>query len=107
MSRTTHPPEQLSFLPDAISMNFAKFHQANPHVYRALVNLARAWKDAGHKDCAMDMLFAKLRWDYGIETHGEQFKLNNNYRSMYTRLIEANEPDLTGFITKRPLSRSL
>ena len=96
-------PKQLALLEDPLDVRFAEFHQANPHVYAALVDLARQWKAAGNDTCGMGMLFEQLRWFHGIRGHGDQFALNSSYRSRYSRLIEANEPDLTGLFTKRQL----
>lgn len=96
-------PGQLALLADPLDVRFAEYHQANPHVYGALVDLAREWKAAGNDTCAMGMLFERLRWEYGVHGTGDQFALNASYRSRYSRLIEANEPDLTGFFTKRRL----
>lgn len=96
-------PQQLALLADPLDVRFAEYHQANPHVYAALVNLARQWKSAGHSTCAMGMLFELLRWEEGVSGVGDQFALNASYRSRYSRLIEANEPDLLDFFTKRRL----
>jgi hypothetical protein len=86
---------QLSFLTDPIDQAFLSFHHANPHVYRTLVGLARKWKDAGHDRCSMNMLFEVLRWDEGLRTQSaDGLKLNNNFRSRYSRLVAANHPDL-------------
>jgi hypothetical protein len=96
---------QLSFLADPIDQAFIEFHHENPHVYRALVGLARDWKAAGHARCSMNMLFEVLRWDEGLRTKSaDGVKLNNNFRSRYARIIEANEPDLAGFFETRALA---
>jgi len=97
-------PKQLALLADPIDERFAAFHHGNPHVYAALVELAREWKSAGNSVCSMDLLFNRLRWDFGVRGDGDQFALNNSYRSRYSRLIEANEADLVGFFTKRRLA---
>ena len=50
----------------------------------------------------MGMLFELLRWDHMMQTDGDEpFKLNNNYRAYYARLIEKHEPDLRGVYTMR------
>lgn len=98
-----YAPAQLALLADPIDESFMDFHHGNPHVYRALVSLARQWKDAGHERCSMDMLFHRLRWDYGIETRGDTFRLNDHFTSRYARLISANEPDLAPMFATRQL----
>jgi hypothetical protein len=96
---------QLSFLPDPIDQAFVAFHHSNPQVYRQLVGLAREWKKAGHSRCSMNMLFEVLRWDEGIRTKSaDGVKLNNNFRSRYSRLISANERDLAPLFETRALA---
>ena len=83
---------------------FWAFHRDNPHVYARLVVLARAWKERrGGAKLGMGMLFEVLRWDVAMRTTGEDFKLNNNVRSYYARLIMAREPDLDGVFEIRQL----
>lgn len=95
--------QQMSLLPDTIEQQFVAFHHENPQVYKALVDMARRWKQAGNEVCGIGMLFEVLRWEVGIATRGDQFTLNNNYRSRYARLIAANEPDLADMFHMRRL----
>lgn len=96
---------QLSFLPDPIDQEFIAFHHRNPHVYRALVGLAREWVRAGNRRCSINMLFEVLRFDHGLRTSSSDgLKLNNSFRSRYARLIAANEPDLAEAFETRALA---
>jgi hypothetical protein len=95
---------QLALLADPIEERFIEFHHANPHVYRALVDMARKWKQSGNTTCSMKMLFEVLRWQAGISTQSaDPFLLNNTYTSRYARLIAANERDLAGLFNMRQL----
>lgn len=97
--------QQLAFFPDPIDQAFYEFHHANPHVYTALCRLARRWRAAGHDRCSMNMLFETLRFDEGLRTGStDGLKLNNNFRSRYARIIQANERDLAGFFETRALA---
>jgi hypothetical protein len=49
------------------------------------------------------MLFEVLRWRHTLRTGGDEFKLNNNYRSYYSRLIMLTEADLTDVFETRRL----
>lgn len=81
---------------------FLAFHAANPHVYAELVLLARRARRRGVERIGIGMLFEVLRWRVALRTGGDEFKLNNNYRSYYARLIMLQEPDLVGaFETRR------
>lgn len=92
--------------PQSPQERFAQFHEANPQVYTHLVALARAGKAAGAHHLGIGMLFEELRWQSTIGTIGEEFKLNNNFRSHYARRIMAQEADLRGVFELRELSTS-
>lgn len=85
---------------------FIAFYQANPSVYAELVKLARDFKNAGHKKMGIGMLWEVLRWQRAMKTvdpNGDDWKLNNDFRSRYARTIMQNEPDLRGFFEVREL----
>jgi hypothetical protein len=44
---------QMALLADDIETRFVDFHHDNPHVYRALVEMARQWRARGHDKCSM------------------------------------------------------
>lgn len=87
-----------------LDTEFLAFHAANPHIYDALVVLARRAKAAGRKRAGIGMLWEVLRWDIFIRTTGTEYKLNNNLRSRYARLIMHREADLAGFFETRVLT---
>lgn len=98
--------------PDAIQRRFLAFHQANPHVYEAIVHYAREAKAAGARRVGMAAIFERLRWDDLIATGGScGFRLNDQHTSRYARLVMAQEPDLAGLFEIRelrpPVPRSL
>lgn len=80
---------------------FEAFHALNGWVYHDLVFLARDYRERGRDKGAIEMLFNIVRWQRGRRTQGDEFKLNNNYKSFYSRLIMATEPDLAGFFNIR------
>ncbi len=84
-----------------IDEQFESFHRTNPHVYEMLKMLALKTKRSGREQYGMAGLFEVLRWTHTIETHGDEFKLNNNYRALYARLLMKNEPELKGFFKLR------
>jgi hypothetical protein len=73
-------------------------------VYDALVTLARDYLRGGRTKVGMGMLFEVMRWQHGRRTIGDEFKLNNDYRSRYARRIMANERDLATAFEIRRLS---
>jgi hypothetical protein len=103
MSKTWAEPAQLSLLPDPLDVRFAEYHQANPHIYDAIVDICREWKAAGQSRIGMKMVIEVLRWQRGIRSTDEDFAVNNSMGSRYARLVMANEPDLVGFFETRRL----
>ena len=74
---------------------FETFHRTHPHVYQVLVRLAREWvARTGRRKVGIAILWERMRWELAVQTN-EAPKLNNDYRAYYSRLIMANEPDLS------------
>ncbi len=98
---------QASLFATTIDSRFEAFHARHPEVYDELVDLAyQARRVAGRRRIGIGMLFEVLRWEWtlaGLPDDAEEFKLNNNYRSRYARLIMANNPDLDGLFELREL----
>lgn len=84
-----------------IDERFASFHKLNPHVFAAIVDLALRAKNAGRKQYGIAGLFEIMRWNYTLETHGDDFKLNNDYKALYARKVMAEVPELAGFFKVR------
>jgi hypothetical protein len=89
-----------------IERAFWEFHRENPGVYDELVALARDLQQRGYDRLGIGMLFEVLRWRRMKLTVASQhdFKLNNNYRAYYSRLIMQREPDLDGIFNTRELA---
>lgn len=83
-----------------LEQKFAAFHQANPHVYTNLRRLALDAKRRG-RQVGIKMLYEVLRWQYAMQTSGDDFKLNNSYTSFYARLLMEHEPELIGYFETR------
>ena len=91
-----------SGLPADIADGFWEFHRENPHVYDRLQSMALDIKSKGQRKIGMAMLFEVLRWEFLMSTvSDEQFKLNNNYKAYYSRLLESSNAALEGMFTKR------
>lgn len=91
-------------LPESeLQARFEAFHAANPRVYATLVRLAREAHAVGHQRVGIAMLFEVARWQLSVVTTGDDFKLNNSWRSRYARLIMAQEQDLAGVFETREL----
>lgn len=85
---------------------FRAFHEANPHVYRALRDAALRLKRKGWQQYSIMTLLGVLRYQADLETvdpdpRNSQFKMCNSYAPFYARLIMDNEPELAGFFEIR------
>lgn len=81
---------------------FDRFHAENPHVYEVLVRLAREWvaRFGSHK-LGIATLYERARWEISLATNTPDYRLNNNFRAYYARLIMLSEPDLAGLFDLR------
>jgi hypothetical protein len=76
----------------SIAERFAMFHDANPHVADALERLAEQWL-VRHDHVGMKALYERLRWESGIRTEGDAYRLNNVYTAHYARLLIERRPE--------------
>lgn len=82
-----------------IARAFWKYHAENPH--ELFKKYARELKNAGRMNYGSGAIFERIRWHLAVETRGDEFKLNNNYRSCYSRLFVHEHPEFTGFFRTR------
>lgn len=81
---------------------FEEFHRDNPVVYATLCHLARErLSRIGSQKLGIGQLTEVCRWEIAMRTNDPEFKINNNYRAYYARLIMATEPDLAGIFELR------
>jgi hypothetical protein len=96
------------FQEDRIEREFKDFHAEHPEVYIGLVRLARTWQLNGSAKLGIATLFEVLRWNSHLNTDKDGgYKLNNNYRALYARLIMKQEPDLQGLFELRERTAEL
>ncbi|MEU5721585.1 hypothetical protein ABZ783_07160 [Micromonospora sp. NPDC047738] len=81
---------------------FEQFHADNPAVYATLCRLAREWVDrTGRRKIGIGALTERCRWEIALATNDPEFKINNNHRAFYARLIMRDEPDLADLFELR------
>lgn len=97
------PLVEPTYTPDlTIAERFAMFHEANPHVADALEALAAQWL-ARHDRVGMKALYERARWETGIRTEGEVWKLNNDFTAHYARLLVARHEEWSDAFRLREL----
>lgn len=83
--------------------DFKQFHAENPEIFTEFLALARKIKNTGRKKYSAEAILQVLRWHRDIQTTGEPYKISNNFRSMYARLLVYNYPEFQGFFTMHGL----
>lgn len=88
-----------------IDREFRQFRQEHPEVEHELVRLARKAKAAGRERIGVGALWEVMRWSFWMRWNpGEEpFKLNNNHRSRYARLLMRKYPEFEGLFETRRL----
>lgn len=77
-----------------IERAFKVFDTANPSVYGLLEAAALAAQRAGATRIGIAKLVEDIRYNPTIATTSEPFKLNNNFRALYARLLVHRHPTL-------------
>ena len=86
-----------------IQDRFEIYHNENPHVYDLFIRFARETRNKGFNSYSANAIFERLRWHLNIETVGDAFKINNNYRAYYARKMMDDFPAYKGFFQTREL----
>ena len=77
----------------SIQISFEAFHELNPWILRRFESMTEDCINRGFHRIGIGMLFELLRWQYGAVTRGDEFRLNNNFRSRYVRLLIEEHPE--------------
>lgn len=98
-------PDWLTTPRSVIEWDFKRYHEAHPDVYASLERAALAWAQAGAPRIAISRLVENIRYSRltVAPTAHEQlpFKVNNNHRALYARLLIARHPNLADVIEIR------
>ncbi len=89
-----------------IAERFEAFHAANPHVAALLGEMALALRDNGRARYGIKALIETLRFQYNVQTTGDDFKINNDFTAHYARLLMREHPALAGFFETREIRAS-
>lgn len=84
-----------------LQREFERFHRENPHVFDKLVELALFVYDSGKRRYGIAAIFERLRWISEFETVGDPYKLNNNHRAFYARMLHAETPEFAEMFSLR------
>jgi hypothetical protein len=65
---------------------FQEFHEANPRIYQLFCYFAGKVQMAGHNKYSAEAIFNQIRWYTTVETRGDEYKINNDYKPYYSRM---------------------
>lgn len=89
---------------DRIAADFGEYDEAHPEVYEAFKRFALQWKQSGRSRASARDVLARVRWETGVNAayaeRGE-FKVNNNYAAVMSRLLMEELPELRGMFVTR------
>ncbi|MFD8022552.1 hypothetical protein ACFV6G_19275 [Streptomyces lavendulae] len=77
----------------SIQERFEAFHDLNPWILAKLEAMTADCVERGLPRVGIGMLFEVLRYEYGRATRGDTWRLNNNFRSRYVRLLLEQHPE--------------
>lgn len=106
--KTCFVPASDELGPASLQDRFERFHSDNPQVYEALIHEGRELLARGHRKFNISLIYERVRWHVYMRTFDDQldYKLPNNHRAYYARLIMRQEPDFEGVFNTAEL-RSL
>lgn len=99
-------PTDENLIPDEtyLQMKFMEYHNDHPEVYELLKKYVLMAKAANRETYSINGLFERIRWHVNVDTRDEDgFKMNNNYRSRYARMLMKDNPEFVGFFEIREL----
>lgn len=88
---------------ESLDTRFRNWLDANPHVLAAFIGLAVQARRAGRTRIGAKLIVERLRWEYMLQTDGDDFRLNNNYTSRLARAAVGLQPDLEPLFEFREL----
>ena len=79
----------------------AAWDEKNPQFYELFKRFAFEAIKAGKKRYAADLIFGAIRWHMSINTVGDDYKINQNFRLYYVEKFMRDFPQHTGFFRTR------
>jgi hypothetical protein len=64
---------------------FEEFHANNPNIFRLFCYFTKQVINAGHQKYSAEAIFNQIRWYTTVETRGDEYKVNNDYKPYYSR----------------------
>jgi hypothetical protein len=76
------------------------FHLANPQVMELFLRFARQALNVGAK-VGPQAVWERIRWETSVVTTGNAYKVNDAFKSWYSRYAMETTPELAGYFDTR------
>lgn len=86
---------------DDLEKAFRSFHELNPEVYASIEASALAAHRAGVTRIGIAKIVEDIRYRGDMPTAGGVFRINNNHRALYARLLVFRHPELESVLATR------
>lgn len=67
--------------------NFLEYHEKNPQIWEAFKTYTFKAINRGHTRLSAEFIVNIIRWESKVSAMDEDFKINNNYKSYYSRFF--------------------
>ena len=94
-------PTLFDILETPEAKRFKKYHEENPMIYHSFKRYALAAIGRGHKRLSSEFIFNIIRWETKINALNDDFKINNDMKPWYARLILRDYPQYKDFFETR------
>lgn len=97
--------DQQTLFDTRLDREFKEFSAKHPEVEQELLKLARKAIAKGRRNFGIGALWEVMRWTFWMKwsSDEEPFKLNNNHRSRYARMLMEKYPELEDLFELRRL----
>jgi hypothetical protein len=88
---------------DEIKEQVKRFDSEHPEMWKLFIRFTFDRIRRGHKHYSVNAIFERIRWEVDSVGGKDQatFKLNNNYRAIYSRRFHQEHPEYDGFFRTR------
>ena len=86
-----------------IRKGFERFHENNPHVYKAFEQQALKAIGRGRKKLSAKLIINWIRWNEFLRTSDQNFRINDAYQAYYARHFLECHPEHDGIFELRRL----
>ena len=78
-----------------------QFHQENPKVYDLVKRFATEAKNGNRQRFGIAMIWERMRWYVAFETNDKTYKLNNNHKAFYARMLMIDDSYFIGVFKRK------